>query len=105
MNELAQEADRGFNWVMWMIGAILVIAVIVYGAWVLYGVISVETHDPNVIFSNDRMETRAVCTEGSGIIVTTVFNARIAGDEVASVRMTDEEWRTYCGAESDDETP
>lgn len=55
-----------------------------------------EKQDDNIIFSSHDMEVRAVCTVESGIIVTTNYNARIAGDAVSTVRMTEEERRVYC---------
>jgi hypothetical protein len=55
-----------------------------------------EQPDPMVLYRDRNLEVRAVCTVDSGVLVTTRFNARIAGDFVSTVRMTPDEIATYC---------
>lgn len=79
----------------------IVIALIVIGIFAFVTVLSIvalqsDEPDSSIIFSNDDMEIHAVCTVESGLLVTTQFNARIAGDSVVSVRMTDQEYDKYC---------
>ena len=63
------------------------------------GSLNVDANYNNGIQSKDDLEIRAVCTVDSGLLVTTRFNARIAGDAVFTVRMTPEEVAQYCPAD------
>ena len=83
-------ADRAFMLVMVvaiLVGLVLAVHAIVVGE---------EPSDPMVLYSDRNLEVRAVCTIDSGVLVTTRFNARIAGDSVSSVRMTPGEVAVYC---------
>ena len=78
---------------------ILLIALVLFAviAGVLIALLVPETtKDSGIILSTRDLEVRAVCTADSGLIVTTWFNARIAGDSMMTVRMTPAEVAQYC---------
>jgi hypothetical protein len=86
--------DNLFSLVITVAAIILVVAL---AAIVTYAIFfDTEEPDPMMIYHDRNLEVRAVCTVDSGVIVTTVFNARIAGDSVSSVRMTPGEVAVYC---------
>ena len=83
-------------------GIVILVVVLFAVIFVLAIRDSDEESDPAIIFHNRDMEVRAVCTEDSGLLITTIFNSRIAGDDVQAVRMTEAEVQEYCSGEDGD---
>jgi len=74
----------------------IIIFVLAFSVACVFMLVGDEKQDDNIIFKSHDLEVRAVCTIESGIIVTTNYNSRIAGDAVSSVRMTEAEYIEYC---------
>jgi hypothetical protein len=85
------------DWFSIVITVAAIILVVALAVTVTYAIFfDTEEPDPMVLYSDRNLEVRAVCTSDSGVIVTTRFNARIAGDAVSTVRMTPGEVAVYC---------